>query len=546
MVLGIVLLLVAFSVSQMTVGSTQSIATRTIAGLAAAAFIAAMAVAWRDIARWFRMRAAQEGLVSLAFMVAVWAIIVFVIYLGMRYHHKTDTTEKRIYSLSEKSLSVVKGLPRQVEVYAALRKPRVGSGGNQQQVLDLLSLYDSLGGKVSVTKLNPDRHFLKMRELGLDKESGDSILVRSEPPGGGTPKTQKLSTVDVSEQKLTSAIMNVSTEKRHKVYFLTGHGEFSADETGDDGLSKFKKLLVDDLYEVGTLNLATEEKIPDDAQVIVIDGAKSPIMPAHAEMLGKWAEDGGRLLVLASSRLRYEDAPDLHEILGYWGIAVRSDMVLDPGSKADQYGMVPISEPSLMADHIVTRPWRKRGTAFYFDPYVTCSLRLERSAPEQQPPGSPPPTGQPTELVRTSDMGFGKVDKDFKVPFREAGDTPGPLTLAACVEKDVPNAAPNPEDAETTKKTGKAFVIGDDEFVLNRGLMTSAGEFSRADNREFVRNAVHWLSEAEDLISIPPKDDQPQPLQLNKKQIAWNKLFCFLGPLLPLVIGVSIWFVRRG
>jgi ABC-type uncharacterized transport system involved in gliding motility auxiliary subunit len=546
MVLGIVLLLVAFSVNQMTVGSTQLIATRTIAGLAAAAFIAAMAVAWRDIARWFRMRAAQEGLVSLAFMVAVWAIIVFAIYLGVRYHHAKDTTEKRIYSLSEKTVNVVKGLPRRVEIYAALKKPRPGAGGSQQEVNDLIRLYESLGGRVKVERLNPDRHFIKMRELGLDKETGDTILVRSQPPGGGTPKTQKLSTVDVSEQKLTSAIMNVSTEKRHKVYFLTGHGEFSIDETGDDGLSKLKKLLQDDMYDVATLNLATEEKIPDDAQVIVIDGAKSPLIPSQAEMIRRWADDGGRLLVMAANRLRYEEAPDLSDILGDWGIAVRADIVMDPGSKADTYGMVPVSVPSLMADHIVTRPWRKRATAFYFDP-LTCSLRVDRTSPEQQPPGAPPPSGQPTELVRTSDHGFGKVNLKFTVLGQEPADTPGPLTLAACAEKDVPSATPTPDDEGGEKRKGKVFVIGDDAFALNQGLLTADGrEFSRADNREFIRNAIHWLSEAEDLISIAPKDDQPQPLTLNKKQIAWNKLFCFLGPLLPLVIGVSIWFARRG
>jgi len=32
---------------------------------------------------------------------------------------------------------------------------------------------------------------------------------------------------------------------------------------------------------------------------------------------------------------------------------------------------------------------------------------------------------------------------------------------------------------------------------------------------------------------------------LTKSQRSWNRLVCLLSALVPLVIGVSIWFVRR-
>ncbi len=93
MILGVLLLMGALGVNIMLAGSARVLWVRVVAGAAGVCFLAAMVMGYRDLIRWFRTRATQEGLLSLAFTVAVWAIVIFGVYMGQRYSHRIDATK---------------------------------------------------------------------------------------------------------------------------------------------------------------------------------------------------------------------------------------------------------------------------------------------------------------------------------------------------------------------------------------------------------------------------------------------------------------------
>lgn len=540
MIVGILLLLGAVGVHIMLQGTARVMWVRIVAGAAGVMFLGAMAVGYRDLIRWLKGRATQEGLISLAFTVAVLAIVVFGVYLGQRYSEQWDLTEDRIYSLSEKSLNVIEGLDQEVQIITALRSSsRAQQTQTIQRVRDLIALYEDEGrGRISVENLNPDRHFEEMRELGVD--ASDVVIVKA---GEGSGESQTLQLFDASsEQKITSAIMSVSRDTKPTVYFVEGYGQYSISETGDLGLSTFKGMLEEDLYQVKSLNLVTEQgEIPDDAQVLVIAGGNQPFAEGHQRAIADWVDSGGRLLLLAPNRVidPEGDAPDFAAVLDGWGIHVRADVVIDPES-GSFLSYVPIVSGSGIGDHPITEPFRTRSASIPFDPMMTCSLRVD-AAPEV--PGQPAPPGQPTWLLRTHNMAYGKASIETTAA-QEPGDTPGPLTLAACASRTV-GAAPMGED-DAPQETAKVVVIGDERFAVNGRIQLYGGQSERTPCWAFARNCIHWLAESDDLIAIPPKSDTPETITPTKSQMAWSRLFTILSALIPLVIGTIIWFVRRG
>lgn len=142
-------------------------------------------------------------------------------------------------------------------------------------------------------------------------------------------------------------------------------------------------------------------------------------------------------------------------------------------------------------------------------------------------------------------MAYSKTSRDFTTAAKEPNDTPGPLTLAVCASRQASAPLTDDDKEDAPQPTAKVVVIGDEMIGINGDIQVAVGLYPRSPARAFVLNCVHWLAESEDLISITPKTDTAQPLTLTKSQRAWNRLVCVLSALVPLVIGVSIWFVRR-
>ncbi len=540
---GVILLFAAFAASTVGSGSTGKLWTRILAGAAAAFFVGAIGVGFRDIAAWVRTRATQEGLIALLYVAAVWVVIGFGVYMGIRYNARKDLTEAQVYTLSEKTREVVADLDHPVEMIACVKK----GTAQEQQVEELLKLYEELGGKLTVARLNPDKHWDRMMALGIT-DRDNVVLVRREG-AKGKEFSQTVSPFDFKEQKVTSAILNVTTETRKKVYFLSGHGEQTIDGTGAQGLSALKKLLEDDQYEVASLNLATEREVPSDATVVVIAGATMPFLDTDWEALRAWLDAGGRLLILAANRVVNTEAPDYSQLLDDWGVSVRQDIVCDPTSSwLDRVPSALAIAGNRVEPHPITEG--SKGVDLYLD-VLTCSLRVDEAPPQQ--PGMPAPTGTPVALLKSTDLSWGQSDLPLRAA-KQGSDTPGPLVLAAAVEKtlsDIP--IPNLDDAESEEdgqdKKAKVVVIGDGNMAVDADVTEAVGVQAmglRTSGRYFVRDAVHWLAEAEDLIAIPPREFDDPPLDLSKAQVRWNRFFVFFGPALVLVVGLMVWYLRRG
>jgi ABC-type uncharacterized transport system involved in gliding motility auxiliary subunit len=139
-------------------------------------------------------------------------------------------------------------------------------------------------------------------------------------------------------------------------------------------------------------------------------------------------------------------------------------------------------------------------------------------------------------LFKTSESSWGEKNlKSGSAQFDEGTDNKGPVILAMVSTKSL-----SEDDKE--KKYGKesrVVIIGDSDFASNN-------YFQQQRNGDLFLNAVSWLAEDEDLISIRPKSQENRAIQLTRASS--SILFWMTIVLLPggaLMSGILVWLRRR-
>jgi ABC-type uncharacterized transport system involved in gliding motility auxiliary subunit len=319
----------------------------------------------------------------------------------------------------------------------------------------------------------------------------------------------------VSEVNLTSGLVRMMAEKE-TVYFLTGHGEYSPDGTGDQSYSTAKTTLESKNYTVKMLNLLVDNQIPTDAKVIVIAGPTKPVTDNEVKLLSDFQDKGGSLIVMEEPTLRtdFGDAADpLAKYLSdKWGIVLGADIIVDPTS-SQAYSPYAASYGS----HAITNKLQSLGTAF---PTV-------RSVST----GTPIAGVTDTELIKTADQSWGETDlqglKNSQQPEADPSkDFMGPVPLAVA--------------GENSNNNSKVIVIGDSDFAINVN-------FSYLGNGDLLINSIDWAAGQVNLINLTPKTPIDRVLLPPQKYTLGMVLLgsVFVIPGMVLVAGVVVWIQRR-
>jgi ABC-type uncharacterized transport system involved in gliding motility auxiliary subunit len=165
-----------------------------------------------------------------------------------------------------------------------------------------------------------------------------------------------------------------------------------------------------------------------------------------------------------------------------------------------------------------------------------------------------------SSLAETSDVSWGEASEaeleSGRPTFKEGEDTRGPMTVAAAASRRLePAEDENDETAgESLRETGsdpetpesgpgtpeaRLVLFGDSDFLTN-------AYFNASGNGDLALNAIAWLAEREELVSIRPKTSVPRLVILTPTQVFYY--FWTIVAVLPItiaVIGVGIWIRRR-
>ncbi|MDP6876022.1 MAG: GldG family protein, partial [Alphaproteobacteria bacterium] len=263
-----------------------------------------------EIRRFAAQRSTKHG-ANMAVMIAIFAVIIALVgVMSVRYKVRTDLTETGRYSLSPQTVKILKSLEHDVEAVAFYR----GDERSRQAMHDLLEEYSYHTPKFSFHFVDPDKRPIETAKYGIT--SYRTTLIRSR----GKQETVGFE----SEEKVTNALLKVISNKVKTVYFLKGHGEKGLEDGEKVGYKLAKEAIEKETFKVRELLLVNQERVPEDAAILVIAGPKADFLPAELIKIRNYVDGGGSLLFLLDPLL----APKISAHLAGYGFKVGNDIII--------------------------------------------------------------------------------------------------------------------------------------------------------------------------------------------------------------------------
>ena len=412
-----------------------------------------------------------------------------------------DFTEDKQNSLASETLDTLKALPASVQATAFFTTQTPSD--TARKLLENYKIHSN--GKFDYTFLDPDQNPLAARQAGI---TGDGKIFLQM---GERHEIVALA----SEQDMTSALVRLMNPGQKTIYFLTGHGERDIQTAGDTAYVTAKSALEAKNYTVKALNLIAQNKIPDDAAVIIIAGPTQPITGDEQILLEGYVKKGGALVVMnePTPLTKFGNSPDplAAYLASTWGIAFDNDIVIDTNTSQPLYAVA-----ATYGNHPITE--KLQGLVSFYPTARSLTITPNMANP-------------PVALVATintawGETNFSSMQSNGQVAFDPAVDLPGPLTLAV---------------AASDATTGSHLVVfGDSDFATNVF-------FNQYANGDVFINAIDWAAGQEQLINLTTPKAITRSLTLPSSFWLLIMAVSFLCILPGLVIagGVISWLVRR-
>lgn len=493
-------------------------------GAALVLFIGYLALDYRSFGQIFSKRTTRYGLSAVVMILIAAGITIFLNLIANKHDLKKDFTKNQLNSLSEQTISVLKGLKNEV-VLKAFVDLRFKEQYNE--IFERYAYYSKMF-KPTYADLDKDPQLMRDYKIG----QGGALIFET---GGRTERVDNLMPPDDDpklEEKITNAIIRVTRTGKKKVYFVNGHGERSLVDKEPSGLSSVKESLEGSGYETGELTLAQTDKIPADANIVVIDGPKSDFLDQELKLLEAYLWNGGHLFVGVDP----DGAPNLKGFLAKFGVDWKSKrVILETNPQQARVGtpIIPIVmtfDPS----HQVSK--KMRGMTIH---EIASPVEKMANVPEGL---------RVTTLLSTSPVSF-EAEFAKQIKANTKTDRKGPLGVMVAVEGPAKTAEaakpaeppkPGEEKKDEPKKPELRLVVsGDSDFLANSYVRFGL-------NSDLFQNTISWLAEEEDMITIRPKpkdERQFEVTELRAKVIRMASLG-FL-PLWFIVLGIVVYRSRH-
>lgn len=482
--------------------------------------------------RFFVSRQVRYGTnVGIAVLLVTGIAVIANVIVVQRFDISADWTGDKIYTLSDQTKKILRGLDREVRVIAffSLNPTTDQLVRDRRRAEALLEMYQRESDKLIVEFVDPYAAAMKSEEYEVQFD-GTTVFESGRV-------REHITTVD--EQKFTSAILKVVRDEVVKIYFLTGHEEQAIDDFDENrGYSQAKEELEKQNYRAETLSLATQPEVPADCAALIIPGPKAPLMAHEVSAISKYLDRNGKLFLMLDPSVNSAEEPNqrIVDLIDRWGVTIGNDLVLDRIRPAFfVFGGEQPEAPTLsdFEPHPITQEVY-RPVTFQLARSVTPKIDAEGSLRVKSLVKATDEIGGSWgETKRRSD---GTFEPDLS--YTEGEDTPPPVSLAVAVQQEVSEPTPA-TDAPAENRT-RIVVVGDSDFANNLFFHGTGGG-------DFFLNTVNWLTLAEDLIAIRPVDPSERSLRvMTLHEVAFVQMTAvFLIPLIIFLIGVGVWWRRR-
>lgn len=468
------------------------------------------------IKKLFQSNDSKRGSYTLAMTSIVIAIVIvfnMIVNLVPENMRQFDISSTNIYEISSKSEKIIKKVDDDVTFYVLAEKD-----STDKRIKTFINKYASLSSKIHVKWIDPVLHPSALTKYGTEENnivvsckktnrkitvSFDDILVSDSSSYYYSSSSSSASQFD-GDGQLTSALNYVTSTKEYKAYYTSGHGESSLS-------SEVTSLLTKSRVSTADLLLMTATSIPDDCDLLIIDGPTSDFTKEETKLLSSYLKKGGKVVTLLTQTNK--SMKNLYGLLKDYGLTVESGYIADTerSYQGNYYYLVPnLSVSGDMASGISSS-----------SVMMINSKGMTQSTPARDSIST-------DAFMTTSSNGYAVTDKK---------QTQGTYVLGATATESV--KVKNSKGKKVTKES-RLTVFGSNMLIDEQ--VTSS--FSSLENLTLFTNSVTASLDNADDVSISPKS-----LEVSYNTIAhpgpFSILVVFVIPLGLIVGGFIVWFKRR-
>lgn len=465
------------------------------------------------IKKLFQSNDSKRGSYTLAMTSIVIAIVIvfnMIVNLIPENKRQFDISSTNIYEISSKSKKIINKVDHDVTFYVLAEK-----SSTDKRIKTFINKYASLSDKIHIKWIDPVLHPSALTKYGAEENnivisckktnrtttvSFDDILVSS---ASYYSTSSSASSFD-GDGQLTSALNYVTSDKEYKAYYTSGHGESSLS-------SEVTSLLTKSRISTSDLLLMTATSIPDDCDLLIIDGATSDFTKDEVKLLSSYLKKGGKVVTLLAQTNK--SMKNLYSLLKDYGLTVQSGYIADTerSYQGNYYYLIPnLSVSGDMASGISSN-----------SVMMINSKGMTQSTPARDSIST-------DSFMTTSSNGYAVTKKK---------QTQGTYVLGATSTESV--KVKNSKGKKVTKES-RLTVYGSNMLIDEQ--ITSS--FSSLENLTLFTNSVTASLDNADNVSISPKS-----LEVSYNTIAhpgpFSILVVFVIPVGLIIGGFIVWFRRR-
>jgi len=470
---------------------------------------------------------------ALTILIVVFLIACFIalnLYLDKLDITPIDFTQDKRYSITDDTKNQIKDIEQNVTIYFFGYE-------DSSSAVTIAKQYQDVNDKIRVLNVKASENPELATKFGVSSES-QIIAVTSNQRNKIIDSSETYTydsstgkTIDITEQKITNAILDVTIEKKPQVYFLTGHEEGGI----TDDNTYLSQFITNEVYDVNSLDLLTSD-MPEVCDVLIISDPKKDFSSVETEKIKNYIKNGGKIIWLQNPYIttveNYTSStfPNINSVLAEYGISFSKGIVCEESADNVVSNSPDIIIPELTYNEIVKDIYTD-GKIIMMD----AGKITNESDEKMEELGV-----TASAFVKTSDKAYykEKFDSQNGSLSKSSDDETGSFILGETLEKKI-----NDDKTSTLVAYSNAY------FVSNKGMYIGNNAYtypiSLRNNKDIILNTVAYLSKREDSIRIR-KDvglvsfDTP-----TEKQNAIVQIIVFGIPILIIIIGIIVSIVRR-
>lgn len=448
-------------------------------------------------------------------------VLLIVVFIGLNIFVKNlnlssiDVTKEKLYSLSEESKEKIKSINDDVVIYF------FGHSENDQTV-ELAKLYSKVNSKISVEVVDIANRPDLAEKYDITSNATD-IVVQA-------PVRSKILTVrdlysydysaqkevDLTEQKLTNAIIDTTISKKPKIYYLTGHKE-----TTD--LSILTTSIENEVNETASLNLLTTA-FPEDCDLLFIASPTIDFTEYEADLIIDYIQKGGKILWL--NNVPTSSLPNVEKVLAEYGVSLSQGIVREIDSNYTLLNQPSFIIPNL-SFHNITNDIITDGNIILFE-----AGKLNFADDDSLSNLSV----TVNTLVSSSSTSYLRTDYTNTSDTASDSEETGPFTIGAELIKNV-----NSETNSTLVIYSNAHFVTDNTVSIGNYPIPAV---NLPSNKDIILNSIAYLTNREDSITIR-KDTSSVTYTATETQDTVVRIIIFTVPILIILTGFIIGKIRK-